>query len=136
MNNLSKRYVSLRRAILKEKEKLEERLATIRAAVQYEGTAQKIPTRRSAAKRSAPADSQPVKRRIVRARKSSGKATTLQQAVGELLSDQPMTKREIFEALNSQGFRFQSKDPLNSLNAALYRNDKVKRAGPGLFCRA
>ena len=54
----------------------------------------------------------------------------------QLTSKRAMTKQEILSEVSKLGYRFTTKDPVNSLNAVLYgKNPKFKHAG-GKFSSA
>src|SRR5437016_2295432 len=108
-------YISLRDALVREKAELEQRLREISQALGSDqgsvGTA--AATSPPPTPRATPAYSG---RRTGR----GNNALSLREAVIEVLSRQPLSRREIIAAVQRIGYRFASKDPLNSLGMVLY----------------
>ena len=109
-----KQFVALRAALTQEKARLESRLAEINRVLGVT---------------SAPASS------ASRAA-SRGRATntlSLREAVTRVTKDKPLTKKEILQAIGKIGYRFTARDPMNSLNVALYTPGQFKNNGDGTF---
>lgn len=53
-------------------------------------------------------------------RKAAGGKLTLREAITQAVKSRPLDKKEIVEAVERLGYRFTTKDPVNSLNALLY----------------
>lgn len=104
-----KQYVALRDSLLKEKSELESRLSEINRALGDEAvtarTTRALPVRRGA--------------RIAN-------PMSLKEAVRQVTTARPLTKPEILEAIKKIGYRFQAKDPTNSLNVVLYTKGQFK----------
>jgi hypothetical protein len=122
-----KKFVSLRESLQKEKSSLEQRLAQIDAAL---GVSSSVA---AASARSAKAP------KIARKAKASGKATrvkgarggnamSLRDAVLKATSEKPLTKEEILKAVDKLGYKFNTKNPLASVNVVLYSKKQFKQA--------
>ncbi len=120
-----KQYVHLRNALLKEKSDLQARLAQIHKALG--GGA--IPVTKTAATKPA----RPVK---APSRKHAKNKLSLKDAVTQSIEGKELTKPEILEAIKKAGYKFATKDPMNSLNALLYSGKVFKKVGDGKFSLA
>jgi hypothetical protein len=58
---------------------------------------------------------------------------TLREAVTRVISEKPLTRKEIVDAIQEIGFRFASKNPMNSLGAFLYSHKKEFKNDGGKF---
>ena len=58
---------------------------------------------------------------------------SLRAAVTQVTKNRPMTKAEILEAVQKVGYKFATKDPMNSLNAMLYAPANKFRNKDGKF---
>jgi hypothetical protein len=58
---------------------------------------------------------------------------SLRAAVTQVTKNRPMTKAEILDAVQKVGYKFATKDPLNSLNAMLYAPANKFRNQNGKF---
>ena len=112
-----RRYLSLRDSLLKEKSGLEVRLQEISQALGQAGAGSSITTTRSG----------PVAGRRGRGRAAGG--LSLRDAVLQVAT-RPLTKEEILQRVQGLGYRFSTKNPLNSLGVILYgRNPKFRNEG-------
>src|SRR5205085_2896713 len=63
-----------------------------------------------------------------RGRTAGGEGMSLREHVLQVLRGGAKTKEEVLKAVQGQGYRFQTKDPLNSLGVILYgKNPKFNR---------
>lgn len=108
------KFVTLRAELLKEKAALEARLARITAAL---GDSP-VQTR---AKAAIPA------RRGGRARVRN--KMSLKEAVLQVTRAKPLARQEIITAVKKIGYKFRTKDPLNSLNMVVYSSKAFKNLG-------
>jgi hypothetical protein len=112
-----RRYLSLRDSLLKEKNILEVRLQEINQALGQSSSA--------ALEATATAPSGPRGRR--RGRRGGG--ISLRDAVMQVATT-PLTKEEILQKVEGLGYRFSTKNPLNSLGVILYgKNPKFRNDG-------
>jgi hypothetical protein len=107
-----KQFIALRTTLAQEKECLQARLVEIQRAL----ASGFIPSKAVPRPRRAPA-----KNRV-----------SLRQAVVEVTLKKPMKKEEILRAVRKAGYRFTGKDPMNSLNVALYTKGNFRNQ-QGLF---
>ncbi len=123
VNNL-KKYVQLRQSLLGEKTALERRLSEINQAL---GSDSLISPAQSPSKPKL----KPAKpfRNKTSLRKAVRNKTSLRKAILEATNAKPLAKLEILAAVRRMGYRFATDDPVNSLNAVLYRKGLFKRAG-------
>ena len=114
-------FIKLRRQLTQEKESLAQRLAQINEAL----GAMPLPSLsagQGAAGRGSSQTARP-------GRRAAGSGPSLRELVIEALRESPKTKEEVLSAVQKRGYRFQTKDPLNSLGVILYgRNPKLNRA--------
>ncbi len=109
-------YISLRDALVREKAELEQRLREISQALgPDQGSA-------GAAAATSPPSTPPAATPAYSGRRSGRghNALSLREAVIQALSQRSLSRREIIEAVQRLGYRFASKDPLNSLGMVLY----------------
>jgi hypothetical protein len=117
-----RRYLSLRDSLLKEKNNLEVRLREISQALD-----QTAPTT-STVSADAGAGTSPARRG--RRKRGGGGGLSLRDAVLQVASGTPLTKEEILQRVQSLGYRFSTKNPLNSLGVILYgKNPKFRNDG-------
>ena len=113
-----RRYLSLRDSLLKEKTDLEVRLQQITQALGQAATGASIGITRSTSPSSA----------TRRGRRRAG-GPSLRDAVLQVATT-PLTKEEILQRVQASGYRFSTKNPLNSLGVILYgRNPKFRNEG-------
>jgi hypothetical protein len=111
-----RRYLSLRDSLLKEKSELEIRLNDISKALGQD----------SIASSGAPSTPQAAPRSDCRGRRG----LSLRDAVLQVASGTPVTKEEILHRVQSLGYRFSTKNPLNSLGVILYgKNPRFRNEG-------
>lgn len=114
-----RRYLSLRDSLLKEKSHLEVRLHEINQAIGQTEAGSSIITARSGF---TPAAGR-------RGRKRAAGGLSLRDAVLQVATT-PLTKAEILQRVEGLGYRFSTKNPLNSLGVILYgRNPKFRNEG-------
>lgn len=105
-----RQFVTLRRALLQEREKLRARLRQIEAALSGPEGA-----------------TSGVGRRLLPKLKNP---MPLKDAIIKVTSNGPKTKQEILQGIKKLGYRFATSDPMNSLNVILYgRKPKFKNDG-------
>jgi hypothetical protein len=63
----------------------------------------------------------------------SRNSLSLRDAVAQATRNRPLTKAEILQAIEKIGYRFSTKDPMNSLNAMLYAPGNKFRRQNGRF---
>ncbi|RME91756.1 MAG: hypothetical protein D6766_11285 [Verrucomicrobia bacterium] len=133
MKDNLKEFVTLREALLKEKEELAQRLAEIEAVLSGESVALPAPARKKAARKKVArkkvaAASTPII--ATPARRKKGKRirnkVSLREMIMRVTRNNPMTKQEILEAVQREGYRFNTSNPLPSLNAVLYAKKMFK----------
>ena len=61
---------------------------------------------------------------------------SLKEAVIESISKAPLSKEDILAAVKKLGYRFSSKNPVNSLNALLYGKKPKFKNADGMFSLA
>ncbi|HYE32680.1 MAG TPA: HTH domain-containing protein [Methylomirabilota bacterium] len=106
--DLLSQYTAIREALQKEKSALRERLQAINQAL---GEASEEPV--------APENGR-------RGRRAGGQS--LKSVIFQVLRNGPLTKDEIVQAVQREGYRFNSKNPANSMGVILYgKNPKFKR---------
>lgn len=116
-------FVKLRRELTQEKEQITRRLAQIDEAL-GETTTSTPTASLSAVQGASPAGAGSTGRRG----RIPGGGTSLRQIVMQLLSEGPKTKEEILDLVRRSGYKFQTKNPLNSLGVILYgKNPRFNR---------
>lgn len=137
-NDKLKQFVSLRAQLMKDKAELESRLAEINkalGAVSAVSAPAAKPT--GAVRRGRPpgssavvaADSKAVVRRGGARPKN---AMSLKEAVLTVTKSKPLSRPDILKAVLALGYKFKTKDPLNSLGTLLY-SDKAFKNNGGIF---
>ena len=109
-NDPIEQYRQLRQALIEERDRLRARLAEIEAAL----------ADAPAPARSAKAAKSALPRGPKAKQTRGGNAQSLKEAVIQVLSEKPMAKNEILEAVQAAGYKFTSKNPMNSLGVVLY----------------
>ncbi len=117
MKDIIKQFLSSRDSLQQEKAALENRLTQINRALSTQTNA--APT--VAPKRKAAA-------RVVN-------KLSLREAIVQATQAKALSKLEILAAVKKLGYRFATKDPMNSLGATLYNPKKFKNTG-GKFTAA
>lgn len=126
------KFVSLRDALNREKAELEARLAEINTAL---GDAPSAPSSAAPAKRKGrgPAKKKAAKpksaAKVKPKRKMPRSGITLPEAALKVTAKKPMTAKEIVAAVQTVGFKYNTKNPLNSTRTMLYTNNKFKNNG-------
>jgi hypothetical protein len=127
-NDPLQQYAKLRRQLLEEKTKLEARLNEISQVLGSEG----IQTRPAATVQTQESPSKPKARR--RRRYGARNTITMREAILEALSDRPLSRKELLKAVQAIGFRFTTKNPLNSISSVLYaKGTPIKKTLEGKF---
>jgi hypothetical protein len=115
-----KQFVVLYQTLRNEKAQLESRLAEINEALGHAGAGTQS---RPQVGPTSPAPRTKARHRIEN-------PISLPKAVLQLTSKRPMTKQEILSEVDTLGYRFTAKDPINSLNTVLYgQKPKFKHDG-------
>lgn len=108
-----KQFVSLRDALVAEKEAIEARLERINQALAAE-----------------PGPIEDGTPRAKRGRKPGGRRPrnelSLREAVIQVTKGKPMGKKDIFDAVTKLGYVFGGNNPMNSLNVVLYSKKQFK----------
>ena len=107
-----KQFLALRTTLAQEKARLQARLVEIQRAL----AAGSIPSKPVSHKRRTPVKN----------------SVSLKQAVVRATLKKPLKKEEILRAVRRAGYRFSGKDPMNSLNVALYTRGNFRNQN-GLF---
>ena len=122
-NDPIQQYKQLRQALIDERDQIRARLVEIEAALE-DAPAPKAA--KTPAKAAAP--------RARRAKASrGGDKLSLKAAVIQVLSQKPMKRKEILEAVKKIGYTFASKTPLNSLGVVLYGKSPKFDNDKGVF---
>lgn len=120
-------YARLREQLRQEQSQLQSRLNEINQVLGSESG----PTPAATSSSPQPA-STPVARRGRRARGSN--ALSLREAVLKALSNGPVARKDLVGAVESVGYRFTTKHPLNSIGSILYgKNSQVTKSADGGF---
>ena len=120
-----KQFASLREALIKEKTKLEAHVAAIDEALgSVQATQVRVPRVYNRRPRAGAAASGPGRR---------GNPSSLKQMILDATKDKPLKRDEILEAVLKAGYKFATKDPLNSLSTTLYTAKEFKKYGKGVF---
>ena len=128
-NDPLKQYAKLRQQLIDEKSQLEARLAEINAVLEPEGV--RIPS--SSLDRISTEYlenlTKPTKSR--RGRKpSAGNTMPLREAVVKALSNGPLGRKDLVKAVEGVGYRFNTRNPLNSIGSVLYdKKGPIKSKG-------
>ena len=107
-------YLALQQSLRREKTTLELRLSRINAVLA--GRAASVAVSRAASK-------------VPRARKALPRIKnpmSLRVAINKVTRGRPLMKKEILKAIAKLGYRFATKDPMNTLNAMLYAKKQFK----------
>jgi hypothetical protein len=114
-----KQFVAMRQSLLTEKKALQARLSEIETAL-------------GVGEASVPAVAAPVVRAAVASRRTGKRirnALSLKAAVVKVTKEKAMTKEEILAAIAKLGYRFNTGNPVSSLNSVLYAKKQFKNAG-------
>lgn len=112
-----KKYISLRESLVREKQELEARLREINGAL---GSVSAV---------------EPVVLAPVAAAGRRGRRgpISLRTAVMRALSERPMSKAEVLDAVLKMGYKFQTANPMNSLGVILYGKANKFKRNNGVF---
>lgn len=133
MKDNLKEFVALRDALVQEKKQLLTRLAQIESVLGQSSETASAPVRRGrppgarkagATPTPAPVESAAAPAPAAAPRPRGGKRirnkVSLRDAIMAVTKNRPMTKQEILAAVQKNGYRFNAKDPMPSLNSVLY----------------
>lgn len=136
--NSIQQYIALRDSLLNEKTVLEARLIQINRALNGQVSAPELPKAKGKRGVKAPRVAKIAKvAKVAKAKKKSAvgggarvirNAVNLPTAVAQVTKAKALTKEEILSALDTIGYKFTAKNPINSLNTVLYAKNKFKRA--------
>jgi hypothetical protein len=123
--DILKQYLTFQDALKKERAQLEQRLEQIKQVLAGKDSA-------LAARLAAPV-ARPARRGAGLVRKAGKKPVkpirnkmSLREAVIQVTKDKPLTKQEILAAIHKLGYRFATKNPLNTLSVVLYSKKQFK----------
>jgi hypothetical protein len=121
------RYAKFKQQLFEEKRQLEGRLAELNQALGSE-------TASSQTSQNAAIEPPSTARRGRRGSGSNG--MSMRDAVLKALSKGPLARKELVQAVEGVGYKFSSKNALNSIGSILYgKNSPVKRKGGKFFLR-
>jgi hypothetical protein len=123
-HDLLKQFAVVRSSLMQERESLQGRIAEINRVLAGNATV-KLPRGRRAALPPAA----PVRRRR---RTRVKNAMSMREAIRKVTSVKPMTRKEILVAIRKIGYKFNTKDPLNSIGVYLY-NKRFFKSANGKF---
>lgn len=113
-----KKFMAMRQSLLAERKILQARLAEVETAL---GVSEASTPLAKAATPRAPAPARPTGKRV-------RNALSLKAAVLKVTKDKAMTKDEILAAIAKLGYRFNTSNPVSSLNSVLYAKKQFKNA--------
>lgn len=120
-NSSIKKFIALRDGLLKEKAEITARLIEIEQALGSEAVA--------TAPKAAKTVKAPRAAKAPRAGKRRARnEMSLKEAAVKVAAGKAMTKQEILDGIIKLGYKFSTKDPMNSLNVVLYSGKTFKRA--------
>jgi hypothetical protein len=133
-NDKLKQFVSLREQLLRDKADLEARLNEINKALGAVAGAAAAPVIAVAtvSKRGRKASAlKPATAHVTKpaSRKRAQNSVSLREAVLNATKAKPLSRQEILAAVQSAGYVFTAKDPLNSLSTLLYTDKGIKNHG-------
>ena len=113
-NDALRRFINLRDSLTQERARLESRLREIDNALGQSGSGSSAPAA-------------PREKRAARGGRSRGGSPSLRELVLQVTTARALKKEEILEAIKQAGYKFTTKNPLNSLGTILYgKNPKFK----------
>jgi hypothetical protein len=128
-NDLIKDYVAARNALLQEQARITQRLAEIDQALGSDDA--------PAAKSTPAAKASRVAKTASPGRRGrGGNKLTMKAAVTQALQGAALKKAEILDALKASGYKFNTKNPGNSLGVLLYGNKQLFKNTKGVFSLA
>ena len=133
-NDKLKQFVSLREQLLRDKADLEMRLSEINKALGAVTGAAAAPVVASSPVVKRGRKPSAVKPATAPAAKPAGRkraqnSVSLREAVLNATKAKPLSRQEILAAVQSAGYVFTAKDPLNSLSTLLYTDKGIKNHG-------
>jgi hypothetical protein len=125
-NDSLQHYINLRRELSQERDQLSQRLGQINEAL---GELSAVaPASAPSSAEPEPSPAQPRTASRGRGRTAGSGGMSLREHVLQVLRGGAKTKEEVLRAVQQGGYRFQTKDPLNSLGVILYgKNPKFNR---------
>lgn len=122
MTDPVQQYLKAREDLLKEKERLEQRLREIEAALGETVTTTPAPA------------AGPVPKKKGRPRGSGGRGRgknviSLREAIRRVTWERPLTRKEILDEVLNLGYKFSTKNPINSINQVLYASKEFVNLG-------
>lgn len=126
-----RQFVALREQLMREKAGLERRLSEINEALGALSPGECGITKAASPESDAAGPAPVVRRRAKTAARPKATAgqPSLREAFLAATSSGPLTRHELIEAVMARGYRFKSKNPLNSLSAFLYTDKSVRNHG-------
>src|SRR3954468_9618869 len=120
-NDAVQQFTALRAALLSERATLEKRLQQINAVLGG-GTIPAAPSsgKPSPAAKPAKPDKSANRGRPPGKPRDAANAMPIREAIAKVTSKQPLSVREIVDAVQKVGYKFQSSNPVNSVGAYLY----------------
>ena len=115
-NDSLQQFLKLRRELAEEKSSIEQRLKEINSALGDMPSVSTPSTEPQANDSSGPSPAR-------KGRKKRNGGQSLRDVVVQVLGDQSMTKAEILDAVKQSGYKFSTKNPMNSLGVILYGKD-------------
>lgn len=123
--DLLRQYAKLRKQLTEEKSQLEARLAEINEVLGSESTSSPVE----------PTAQVHLAKQPRRGRRTSN-TMSMREAVLKALSKGPLARKEIVQAVEDVGYKFTTKNPLNSIGAVLYGKNSPVTTKDGKFCLA
>jgi len=120
MSDPVQQYLKAREELIKEKERLEKRLREIEEALAGTPEPSAAPV--------------PVAKKKGRPRGSGGRgrgknAISLREAIRRVTWERPLTRKEILDEVIKLGYKFSTKNPINSINQVLYASKEFVNLG-------
>ena len=141
--NSIQQYIALRDSLLNEKTVLEARLIQINRALNGQVSAPELPKAKGKrgvkAPRAAKGATVGTVAKVAKVAKAKKKravrggarvirnAVNLPTDVAQVTKAKALTKQEILDGLDTIGYKFTAKNPINSLNTVLFAKNKFKR---------
>ncbi|MBM3877692.1 MAG: hypothetical protein FJ386_13420 [Verrucomicrobia bacterium] len=127
MKNVNvQQYLSLHQSLLNEKAALEARLAQVAKALS--GRAVAAAATKPPARRGRPSGKATAKPGRKPGRKRVQNSMSMREAVVKVLAGKTLARREVLAGVLKLGYKFNTKDPLNSLGVILYKDKAIKLA--------
>jgi hypothetical protein len=119
-----KQFAKLKQQLIEEKSQLESRLNEINQVLGAETTS-------TQATQPAAAPSRPGPRRG--RRPSGGNTMSMREAVLKALAKGPVARKDLVKAVEGVGYKFNTKNPLNSIGSVLYNKKSGVKSKNGTF---